>query len=132
MRLAKKHRNAGNGWSEWSRLGGGPGDGFDGPDVVRTGRGAPLVLLPGLAGGTRLLAPLITSLASHFEVFALGLRGDRGVCLGRDGQGAADHAREVADRLQTLGLERPTVLGVSFGGAVALELAVRRLTRWAR
>ncbi len=33
------------------------------------------------------------------------------------------HAEDLADLLDSLGLERPTVFGVSFGGAVALELA---------
>src|SRR5262249_42892973 len=33
------------------------------------------------------------------------------------------YARDVADRIEQLRLERPTVCGVSFGGAVALELA---------
>jgi 3-oxoadipate enol-lactonase len=35
-----------------------------------------------------------------------------------------DHARDLAEVIARLRLERPAVLGVSFGGAVALELAV--------
>ena len=37
-----------------------------------------------------------------------------------------DHARDLAGLIGELGLERPTVFGVSFGGAVALEFAVER------
>jgi pimeloyl-ACP methyl ester carboxylesterase len=35
-----------------------------------------------------------------------------------------DYARDLAGVIAQLGLERPAVLGVSFGGAVALELAI--------
>jgi len=40
-------------------------------------------------------------------------------------QRPSDHSREVADLISDLGLERPTVFGASFGGAVALDLAIR-------
>ena len=40
-------------------------------------------------------------------------------------QRPCDHARDVADLIGDLGLERPTVLGASYGGAVALELAIQ-------
>jgi len=100
-------------------------------EVVRMGRGEPLVLVPGLAGGWRLLKPLIRRLARHHEVFALGLRGDvdRGGGLGVSARSHADvagHAADVSDLIDRLGLERPALMGVSFGGAVALELAVQR------
>ncbi len=45
-------------------------------DVVRMGRGDPLVLVPGLAGSWKLLFPLARSLARHFDVVLPGLRGD--------------------------------------------------------
>ena len=45
-------------------------------DVVRLGRGEPLVLVPGLAGSWKLLFPLARALARHFEVITYGLRGD--------------------------------------------------------
>jgi 3-oxoadipate enol-lactonase len=41
----------------------------------------------------------------------------------------ADHARDLADVLGALRLERPTVFGVSFGGAIALELAAEEPRR---
>ena len=45
-------------------------------DVVRMGRGDPLVLVPGLAGSWKLLFPLARMLARHFDVIFPGLRGD--------------------------------------------------------
>lgn len=100
-------------------------------EVFRAGRGEPLVLAPGLAGGWRLLKPLIRRLARHYEVFAVGLRGDRdtGGGLGVSARSHADvvgHAADLAILIDRLGLERPSLMGVSFGGAVALELAIER------
>lgn len=93
-------------------------------DVVEVGRGEPLVLVPGLAGSYRLLAPLAHVLARRFRVFACGLRGDRfpmGLALPSD---VAEHARDLRAVIDQLGLERPTLMGLSFGGAIALEFAV--------
>src|SRR5262245_15733531 len=42
-------------------------------EAVRMGRGEPLVLLPGLAGGWRLVAPLARKLARTHTVYILGL-----------------------------------------------------------
>ncbi len=47
-------------------------------DVIRLGRGEPIVVIPGLAGGWKLLWPLVRGLARHFEVITFGLRGDDG------------------------------------------------------
>jgi len=99
-------------------------------DVVRLGHGDPLVLVPGLAGSWRLALPLARRLARHFEVITYGLRGDG--CLSPGGGGIWDvggHADDLADLIDGLGLERPTVFGVSFGGAIALELAVEHPSR---
>jgi pimeloyl-ACP methyl ester carboxylesterase len=98
-------------------------------DVVRWGVGDPILLVPGLAGGWKLLAPLAARLARHHHVIVPGLRGDRfpvGLSRTRD---VADHAQDLARLIELLGLERPTVFGVSFGGAIALELAVSQPNR---
>lgn len=92
-------------------------------EVVRVGSGDPLVLLPGMAGSWRLLAPLAERLARRFEVFVCGLRGDRFPMGGGWASEMGDHARDVVEVIQQFRLERPALLGVSFGGAVALELA---------
>src|SRR5579875_3392684 len=80
MRIAVR-RGVGS-WSSASLL----EDGFasldprhPGVDVVRLGRGEPIVLVPGLAGGRGLLAPLARRLARRHEVILPSLRGDRGV-----------------------------------------------------
>ena len=52
------------------------GIGGDVVEVVRLGRGEPIVVIPGLAGGWKLVWPLVRDLARHFEVITFGLRGD--------------------------------------------------------
>jgi pimeloyl-ACP methyl ester carboxylesterase len=89
------------------------------------GDGPPLVLVPGLAGGFELLGPLARLLAKQNQVISYQLRGeDDCFSLRRrfDLTALVDDLRELLD---WFGLERPPVLGVSFGGVLALELAMR-------
>lgn len=101
-------------------------------DVVRMGRGDPLVVVPGMAGGWRLATPLLRALSRRFQVISYNLRGDRTHGAGPLGATRTpyveigQHAADLAALIERLGLERPSVLGVSFGGAVALELAVEQ------
>lgn len=95
-------------------------------EVVRMGQGDPIVLVPGLAGGWRLLAPLARRLAARHEVILYSLRGDRNLMVDSGRENLGEYAEDLAELIGELRLERPSVLGVSFGGAVALELAVRR------
>src|SRR3954451_19090071 len=88
-------------------------------ETVRMGHGEPIVLLPGLAGGWRMLTPLAKALARRFEVVMIGLRGDQQSAGGWGGQKPADHPFDVPEVIARLRLERPTVFGVSFGAAVA-------------
>ncbi len=93
-------------------------------EVVRMGEGEPIVLVPGLAGGWKLVAPLARRLAARHEVILFGHWGDRGLMVGPGRPTLAGYADDLAELIEALRLERPTVFGVSFGGAVALELAV--------
>jgi pimeloyl-ACP methyl ester carboxylesterase len=90
------------------------------------GSGAPLVLLHGLGGQMR-----------HFDFGAMAdLRHEfRVISVDRPGSGysrrarhapadLAAQARTLAALIRQLGLERPTVVGHSLGGAVALQLAL--------
>ena len=95
-------------------------------DVVEVGdrNGEPIVLVPGMAGGRDLLTPLIHKLAKRYRVILPSLRGDHGP-LGLDpAREMSDLAEDLASTIDGLALERPIVMGVSFGGAVALEFAV--------
>ncbi len=103
-------------------------------EVVRLGRGRPMVLVPGLAGSWPLMMPLAHRLAHHFEVITYGLRGDGFAAPTFTAPGSeiwdmASHAADLASLIAQLGLECPTVFGVSFGGAIALELAIEHPSR---
>jgi len=98
-------------------------------EVVRFGKGEPLVIVPGLAGSWKLVLPLARSLARNFEVITYGLRGDGLPSAGFVGPHRrvwemASHGDDLATLISQLGLACPAVLGVSFGGAIALQAAV--------
>ena len=94
-------------------------------DYEVLGEGPPLVLVPGLAGGARLLRPQAEALARHFQVISYELRGEDDLFAVRRQFGVNDLVDDLAELLDSLGLESPLVMGVSFGGAVALAFATR-------
>jgi 3-oxoadipate enol-lactonase len=125
MRLATKRRadwlmatDYHEGTSHHVRVGG------EWVEVTEMGRGEPIVLVPGLAGGWKLLFPLIQRLALGHRVITYNLRGDRFPTAMARPHDMGDLAHDLGTVIEQLGLERPTVFGVSFGGAIALELAV--------
>jgi pimeloyl-ACP methyl ester carboxylesterase len=89
------------------------------------GEGPPLVLVPGLAGGFELLGPLARRLASRYRVICYQLRGEDDCFALRRRFGLTDLVTDLAEFLDWRQLERPAVLGVSFGGVLSLELAAR-------
>src|SRR4051812_22167722 len=95
------------------------------------GDGPPLVLVPGLAGGFELLGPLARLLARDFHVISYQLRGEDDCFALRRRFGLTDLVEDLSEFLDWRGLERPAVLGVSFGGVLALELAARPPARLA-
>ncbi len=98
-------------------------------DVFHLGEGDPLILVPGMAGSWKLTLPLAKRLARDFHVITYGLRDDGHTWKARHGNNRlvhdiAQHADDLAGLIDQLGFECPAVMGVSFGGAVALEMAV--------
>lgn len=93
------------------------------------GEGPPLILVPGLAGGIDLVAPLAERLAQHFRVIAWQLRGEEDCFALRRRFGLFDLVEDLSEFISWHGLERPHILGVSFGGVVALEYASRYPSR---
>jgi pimeloyl-ACP methyl ester carboxylesterase len=89
------------------------------------GKGSPLLLVPGLAGGFELLGPLARFLSENFQVISYQLRGEDDCFTLRHRFRLVDLVEDLREFLDWFGLERPPILGVSFGGVLALELAMR-------
>ncbi|HEY8432831.1 MAG TPA: alpha/beta fold hydrolase [Sandaracinaceae bacterium] len=84
--------------------------------------GPPLVLVHGAGGNARVWAPFAREL-SGFDVLAPSLPGRAG-SAGPACARAADAARALEALLEELGVRGAIVLGHSYGGAVAIELAL--------
>lgn len=94
------------------------------------GEGPPLVLVPALAGGIPLITPLALCLANEgFQVISYELRGEDDCFALRKRFDVQDLVADLGELLDLLGLERPMVMGVSFGSAIAMMLAAQRPQR---
>lgn len=90
-----------------------------------SGRGKPVLLIHGLGANTYSWRHLAPALARHHRVIAIDLKG-----FGRSDKpfderySVVDQAALVAEFMQKMGLRDVTVVGHSFGGGVALMLAL--------
>ena len=92
----------------------------------------PIVLLHGLSANANEFAALGTALSPRFRVIAPDLRGRGGTDKPATGYTMADHAADVIALLDTLGMNRVVLGGHSFGGFLAIYLAVHHPDRVAR
>jgi pimeloyl-ACP methyl ester carboxylesterase len=86
-----------------------------GPDVV--------VLIHGMAGCAKTWDPVFDPLAAHCTVVAPDLLGHGESDKPRGDYSLGAHANLVRDLMLALGHERATIVGQSFGGGVAMQLA---------
>ena len=94
-----------------------------------TGRGAPLLCLPGLTRNMADFAPVVERFADRTRVIRMDFRGrgDSDPAPDPASYNVVQEARDVIDLLDHLGVARATILGTSRGGLVAMMLA--RLAR---
>jgi 3-oxoadipate enol-lactonase len=96
----------------------------------RAGAGAPLLAISGSGGDLRRKPNLLESpLAKAFDVLAYDQRGLGRTSKPNKAYSMADYADDAAALLDAVGWERVRVVGVSFGGMVALELVLRHPDR---
>jgi len=92
-------------------------------EVLSRGQGEPMLVLPGMAGGSRLLEPMIDQLATKHKVYWFDWAGE-GKNSSIQTLRLKDHpTRLLADVIESLPHESITVFGISYGGCVALDLA---------
>jgi pimeloyl-ACP methyl ester carboxylesterase len=91
----------------------------------RTGQGPAIVLLHPLGADRRVWDPIVERLDGRRELIAVDMPGfgESAPLAGTPTPRAL--AEAVGDLLTTIGLERPHVAGISLGGWVGLELALR-------
>ena len=90
------------------------------------GEGRPVVLLHGLASTCRIWDFVAPMLARDFSVIAVDQRGHGDSGKPEHGYDFATVGRDVAAMLEGGGIQRPVLVGHSWGADVALELAVSR------
>jgi len=93
-------------------------------DVIVTGSGDPLVLIPGFGTDASAFAPQIPTLAESVRVVAVNLRG-LGFSDAPDTE-RYDIATAAADLAHVIGDRPAHVVGASLGAATAIELALTR------
>ncbi len=91
---------------------------------VDEGQGAPLLLLHGLGGSHDDWRLQRVEFAARYRVIVPDLRG-HGASERREPFTIQQHARDMVALLAALGIARAHVIGLSMGGAVAIELALR-------
>ena len=97
--------------------------------MVDVGAGPPLVLVPGIQGRWEWMAPSVEALAHEYRVITASLPGEPG---GRSFGAKADFdvfIDYLDHLLDTSGVSRVIMCGISFGGLIALRYAARRSNR---
>ena len=89
------------------------------------GDGEPLVLIPGFGSGASLWSRQIGPLARHFRVVSFDPRGVAQSDKPEGAQTISLLADDLAELLRFLSIAKTHVVGVSFGGFVAQEFALR-------
>lgn len=85
------------------------------------GSGRPLVLIPGVQGRWEWMAPTVEALSRHFRVATFSLCGEPGAPPMQGGLEA--EMQQVDAALRLLDTDRAVVVGVSYGGWVAVRYA---------
>ena len=94
------------------------------------GRGPVVVMIPGLHGRWEWMRPALRELARECRVISYSLRGDIGASHGDDSSlGFDGYTQQLDDVLDTAGVERATICGISCGGFVAVRYAATRPQR---
>jgi 2-hydroxy-6-oxonona-2,4-dienedioate hydrolase len=90
----------------------------------RAGAGKPLILIHGFLGGAGVWLAQQVYLKGAFDVIAVDLPGFAASPLGKSPNSMQAYVAEILDLADGLGLQRFSVLGWSFGGMIAQQIAL--------
>jgi pimeloyl-ACP methyl ester carboxylesterase len=93
--------------------------------VVDRGNGVPVVVVPGIQGRWEWMAPAVDALARRCRVITFSLADEPSAEWTSRGAGFDAYVEQVAQALDSRGLERAVICGVSYGGLVAAAFARR-------
>ena len=93
---------------------------------LKAGSGPPVVLLHGGASDSRDWLPTMTALSQRYTLYAPDLLGFGQNERNSEGYYLSEFSHFILGFLDTLGLERPSLVGHSFGGRVCLDIALQQ------
>jgi pimeloyl-ACP methyl ester carboxylesterase len=96
------------------------------------GSGPVVVLIHGMAGSSETWEPVLPELMRHYTVVAPDLPGHGDSDKPRGDYSLGAHAGAIKDLMRALGHDRATIVGQSFGGGVAMQLAYQHPERCER
>jgi N-formylmaleamate deformylase len=89
------------------------------------GKGRPVALLPGLGCPGEIWRETVSHLSPHFTCYTVSIAGFAGA-PGTEGFTPAEVERELPDFLKARGVNRGFLIGHSYGGFLALKMALAR------
>ena len=90
-----------------------------------SGQGDPLLVLHGGLGSIHMFGLVLPSLVKKHQVIAVDLHGHGRTALGSRNISLIDQGADMAALIKSLGYNQVDVMGYSFGGGVAFQLAVQ-------
>lgn len=98
--------------------------------IIDRGKGAPVVVIPGIQGRWEWMKPAIDALAERCRVITFSLA-DEPSCGGRfdESRGFRCYVEQVREALDVAGVRDAAICGVSYGGLIAAAFAARHPDR---
>ena len=98
--------------------------------MIDIGHGNPVILVPGIQGRWEWMQPAVLRIAEHYRVIAYSLADERTSGFRwMPSLGFENYIRQLEQVMDRAGLERATLIGVSYGGLIATEFAARHPER---
>lgn len=98
--------------------------------MIDRGSGIPVVLIPGLQGRWEWMVPAVDALAERCRVITFSLADEpRSGFSFDESRGLENYVSQVREALDRARVQKAVIVGVSFGGPIAVEFAARHPER---